>query len=201
MHFCFISLIYRRLRSIVSHHYEEKGIAVKVFQFRVMRIVIVVIALLVVAIQFVHSPRNESNDNTHHILNVLPVPDSVADILKRSCYDCHSNATVYPWYNSIQPIAWWLNDHVEEGKRELNFSEFASYRAFRQLRKLQEIDTQLIHDDMPLPPYLIIHRDASLGAVQKALMHNWVLNCIDSLRRKYPADSLQRPAGPRPERR
>ncbi len=84
--------------------------------------------ILLVLIQFIRPAKNSSsaqsaNDITLH----YSVPDSVLAVLKRSCYDCHSNNTVYPWYDRVQPIAWWLQYHINHGKRALNFSEFAAY--------------------------------------------------------------------------
>ncbi len=68
------------------------------------------------------------------------------NILKRSCYDCHSNNTVYPWYDRIQPVAWWLQYHVNHGKHSLNFSEFGSYSVARQAKKLKNIGKQIKED-------------------------------------------------------
>ena len=62
----------------------------------------------------------------------FPVPVNVMQILRRSCYDCHSDSTVYPWYAEIQPVGWWLNSHIEDGKRGINFNRFGSYRLMRQ---------------------------------------------------------------------
>jgi len=73
----------------------------------------------------------------------------VQQILKVSCYDCHSNTTLYPWYDKIQPVAWFLNDHVMEGKRELNFSTFSTYPAWRQYKKFKEIDNEVKEDKCP----------------------------------------------------
>ena len=75
-----------------------------------------------IALQFI---RTEKNTNitlaatANDITKVMPVPDEIKTILKTSCYDCHSNNTVYPWYAAIQPVTWWLNDHIEEGKNHL----------------------------------------------------------------------------------
>lgn len=150
------------------------------------------VALLL--LQFYPKPvRNISqgtgkNDITlaHH------VPDSAAKILKTSCYDCHSNNTSYPWYANIQPVAWWLGDHVKEGKSELNFSEFGTYNIARKYRKLEEIGDQVKEGEMPLSSYTIIHRDAKLSADQKNLLSAWVVSLRDSFKIAYPPDSLIR---------
>jgi hypothetical protein len=117
-------------------------------------------------------------------------------ILKTSCYDCHSNNTYYPWYNNIQPVAWWLKNHVDEGKRELNFSEFAAYRIGRQYRKLDEVNKQIKEGEMPLESYTLIHGNAKLNEQQKLMVANWVSAIRDSIKAQYPEDSLKRPQKP-----
>lgn len=149
--------------------------------------------LIFLVIQFFHTERNQSNDFTTDISKTFPVSDSIRQILKTSCDDCHSNASVYPWYANIQPVAWWLQNHIDEGKDELNFSEFGSYRIFRQYKKLEEIEKQLKEDEMPLPSYLIIHRNSKLSASQKQQLLNWAQSLRDLLKNQYPADSLVNP--------
>jgi hypothetical protein len=130
------------------------------------------IALLL--IQFIRPVKNQSpllspNDITLHVR----VPDSVLHLLKRSCYDCHSNNTVYPWYDRIQPVAWWLQYHVDHGKHSLNFSEFGSYSAEQQGKKFRNIGKEIKDDDMPLDSYLWIHKDAVLSPQEKDLLIRW----------------------------
>lgn len=149
--------------------------------------------LAFIVIQFIRPAKNKSEGiSNNDITKVYPVPENVQAILKTSCYDCHSNNTVYPWYSQIQPVAWWLNNHIEEGKRELNFSEFASYRIGRQYRKLDEVNKQVKEDEMPLDSYLWIHKNAKLDEQQKLTLANWVTSVRDSIKAHYPADSLVR---------
>lgn len=131
------------------------------------------LAILVI-IQFLRPARNQStqlsaNDITRH----YTVPDTISAILKRACNDCHSNYTTYPWYTNIQPVGWWLQHHVNEGKAELNFSEFASYAPKRQAHKLEECADQVKDDEMPLNSYLWVHANARLSAHDKELLMNW----------------------------
>ena len=96
---------------------------------------LLLLLLVFIGIQFFRPAKNKSEGiSANDITAKYAVPDDVKAILKTSCYDCHSNNTNYPWYSNIQPVAWWLKDHIDEGKRELNFSEFASYRIGRQYR-------------------------------------------------------------------
>ena len=152
-----------------------------------------------VIIQFFHPAKNVSanaTDFANDISKVYHVPDDVQLILQTSCYDCHSNNTKYPWYSKIQPVAWWLNDHIEEGKREINFSEFATYRIGRKYKKLEEIIEQVKEDEMPLSSYTMIHRNAILNKDQKANLTLWATAIRDSIKSQYPADSLKRPQRP-----
>ena len=152
-----------------------------------------ILLLIFIVIQFIRPVKNKSEgiSNTD-ISKIYPVPADVQTILKTSCYDCHSNNTVYPWYANIQPVAWWLDSHIQDGKRQLNFSEFATYRIGRQYRKLDEINKEVKEDGMPLDNYLWIHRYAKLNEQQKLTLANWVVAVRDTIKENYPADSLVR---------
>jgi hypothetical protein len=103
------------------------------------RLGLVLLAILVI-IQFFHPAKNQSTEvlpTDIAKVYVAPAPD-VDVILKKACNDCHSNNTVYPWYNNVQPVAWWLNNHIENGKRHLNFSDFGSMRIARQNKRFTD---------------------------------------------------------------
>ncbi|HSK11989.1 MAG TPA: heme-binding domain-containing protein [Phnomibacter sp.] len=142
------------------------------------------IVLVFAVFQFFQPGKNNQNmDMTNDISTVVTVPADVHAILKTSCYDCHSNFTNYPWYASIQPIGWWLKDHIDEGKSKLNFQEFAlveprpnspyNTKELRQDHKLEELVEQVEKGEMPLNSYTIIHRDAILSASQAKLIMDW----------------------------
>ena len=140
---------------------------------RMKRAVLIILVLLVV-IQFIRPSRNQTpglsaNDITRH----YTVPDTVVAILKRACNDCHSNYTRYPWYTNIQPVGWWLQNHINEGKGDLNFSEFGAYTAKRQAHKMQQTAKEIKDGDMPLDSYLWIHKDAILSDGEKQVLINW----------------------------
>ena len=74
-----------------------------------------ILLLVFIIIQFIRPAKNKSEGiSNNDISKIYPVPENVQAILKTSCYDCHSNNTVYPWYASIQPVSWWLDDHIQE---------------------------------------------------------------------------------------
>ncbi|SDL54090.1 Haem-binding domain-containing protein [Catalinimonas alkaloidigena] len=138
------------------------------------RIVLLSLVALLVLIQFIRPEANAGEENTpRDITHAVEVPDNVMVALKTSCYDCHSNHTVYPWYAQINPVSWWLNHHIEEGKEELNFSEFASYAPKRMDHKLEEIVEEVEEGHMPLPAYTWLHTDANMTDEKIALIKSW----------------------------
>jgi hypothetical protein len=159
---------------------------------KVLKGVLIVVAAAFVILQFFRPPRNVADQpSTGDISTVFPLPAGLQEVLAGSCYDCHSNSTRYPWYAEIQPVGWWLNGHIRDGKRQLNFSEFATYRLRRQYHKLEEIADEVGSGAMPLPSYLIAHSDARLTEEQKALFASFVRDARASMESRYPADSLK----------
>ena len=151
------------------------------------------IALLVVLvlIQFFQPQKNtETNITEQHVYNVYSTPNEVKVILDKACNDCHSNNTNYPWYASIQPAAWWLNDHVQDGKKHLNFSIYKSYNLRRQYHKMEEVIDEVKEGEMPLNSYTWIHRNAKLSTEEKTRLTNWAQSIMDTMKAKYPIDSL-----------
>ena len=140
--------------------------------------------------QFIRPAKNIYSDQTHAIESKHAVPLDVQALLKNSCYDCHSNNTRYPWYAEVQPVGWLLDNHIQGGKRKLNFSEFTSYRVRRQDHELEEIGDMVSEGLMPLPSYLILHRDAKLSEEQKEKLIAWADATRESMKTMYPPDSL-----------
>lgn len=130
------------------------------------------IALMV--IQFIRPTRNISAQPSENDITLkYSVPENVQIVLKESCYDCHSNTTRYPWYTNIQPVGWWIQSHVNEGKQHLNFSEFGAYPEKKAKHKFEEIEESMNTGWMPLESYLIIHSDAKLTKEQSDAMRTW----------------------------
>lgn len=98
------------------------------------------------------------------------VPANVAAILKVSCYDCHSNNTRYPWYSELQPGAYFMAQHIKEGKEELNLDEFNDYSKRRKKAKIKSIISQIEKEEMPLKSYLLLHPDAGLTPNKKKVL-------------------------------
>lgn len=153
-------------------------------------------------IQLFQPAKNNSDDQSYHISKKYEVPAEVATIMKGACDDCHSNKTEYPWYAHVQPAAWWLAGHVDEGKRKLNFSKFTSLKVAVQNHKFEEIVEMVEEKEMPLSSYtwMGLHSEANLSDAQRQTLVNWAKAQMDTLKAHYPADSLvlRRGGGPPP---
>jgi hypothetical protein len=158
---------------------------------KILKRTLSVLVLLFIIIQFFRPARNTSEViPANEITAAVAVPDDILGILKNSCYDCHSNNTRYPWYVNIQPAGWFMSSHIREGKRGLNFSEFATYSPRRQYRRLNDIIENVNDEEMPLPSYLLIHTDAKLSQGQKEKIVAWANASLELMKTKFPVDSL-----------
>lgn len=160
---------------------------------RFLKYFLAIVMILFIAIQIYPRPgKNIGGFSSNDITRVHHVPADVKGILHTSCYDCHSNNTHYPWYNYLQPVALWLGSHVKDAKKELNFSEYATYSIQKKFRKMKEIHEQVKEGQMPLSSYTIIHRYAKLSNEKKKIIEDWALAIRDSISSNYPPDSLVR---------
>jgi hypothetical protein len=160
---------------------------------KIFRRILIILLVVLILIQFIRPARNISTrQSPNDISTIYTVPSNVSSILKKACNDCHSNNTRYPWYSYIQPVALWLDDHINEGKRGLNFNEFASYPLRRQYHKLEEVVDVIKKDEMPLYSYTIIHQEAKLSEEEKLSLTTWANALRGTMESKYPKDSLVR---------
>jgi hypothetical protein len=135
----------------------------------VKRIVIVLVVLLVAA----QAVRPDLTNPPVDPAKALRAPAHVQQILDRSCIDCHSNRTRYPWYSQVSPLSWWLKDHIDEGRHELNISEFATYSPKKAEHKLEEVCEMVEKGEMPLKSYLPLHPSAKLSDADKQTLCAW----------------------------
>lgn len=155
--------------------------------------ILLFLLLAFAVIQFIRPPRNKSTAaQPAYIGNVFPVPQDVKVILEKACNDCHSNNTTYPWYSYIQPVDWWLNNHIREGKDELNFDEYTNRSLRYQYHKMEEVEELVTNDEMPLKSYTWIHRNAKLSQSEKKSLTDWSLSVRKALESSHPIDSLIR---------
>ncbi len=155
----------------------------------------ILLGLLVglVVIQFIRPVKNEAAEmSANDIEKHYEVPDNVKATLKKACRDCHSNNTEYPWYSQIQPAAWWMDGHVQDGKKHFNLSEFASYPPKKADHKLEElIESQQDHW-MPLESYTWIHKDAILSQSEKQALIDWASGVRTEIQTAHAIDFLDK---------
>ncbi len=108
-------------------------------------------------------PMDSSKDFT----SVTAANSDIANLLKTACYDCHSNQPTYPWYTNIAPVSWWVKNHIKEGSRHLNFSEWGTYSEKRKNHKLEECIEMVEEGEMPMSSYTIMHKEAKLTNGQR----------------------------------
>lgn len=126
--------------------------------------------VLLVAIQFVPVDRSNPPVETE-----VPAPAKVRPVLRRACYDCHSNETVWPWYSRTAPLSWLVARDVREGRKKLNFSTWNRLDAGRRARKLKETWKEVSEGEMPPGFYVAIHREAALSPEDRTALRDWTL--------------------------
>ncbi len=147
-----------------------------------MKNILMWVILPLIAIQFIKiDVPDRLNGNPQ---NEIKAPKEVLDILKRSCFDCHSNSVTYPWYDKIAPASWYVKLHVKKGREILNFSEWNSYSKKRKLKILDRLPKAIVIR-MPLPTYLWLHKEAKLSNSNKKILREWVEKLQDSLKHSF----------------
>ena len=148
-------------------------------QMKIIKKTAVGFLLILSGLQFIRPQKNESvSTAVNDIKTKFAMTPQIQNILKTSCYDCHSNNTIYPWYTNIQPVGLWMQNHVNEGKDELNFAEFATYSDKRADHKMDEVIEVLQKNEMPLSSYTLIHGGAKLSDEQKLVLINWAKGIV-----------------------
>jgi len=136
-----------------------------------MRKIILVIISVAILIQFVPVPRENPLSVPE---NEISVDAQTKSILERSCYNCHSNKTEWPAYSYVAPVSWFIVNHVSEGRKELNFSEWHNYSEKRKNKKIEEITEEINEDKMPLSSYLLLHSEAELSQEEKQIIKDGI---------------------------
>ena len=150
--------------------------------------ILIGLAVILIVIQFfgpdTSVPESEASKD---FITITEPPQQVATILKSACYDCHSYQTKYPWYASISPVSWWLQDHIDHGRDEFNLSLWADYSTNRADHKLEEAIELLEAEEMPLPSYTWIHSGARLSDQERSVLSAW----FSSLRESLPQETQE----------
>jgi len=132
------------------------------------KLILLLVVLLVIA-QLVPFPPAENPP----VGEEVPAPPEVRTILRTSCYDCHSNETVWPWYSNVIPTKWLVRNHVREGRGHLNFSTWEVYPPERAARRLEEVVEMVEEGEMPLGSYVRMHPGAELTSEEAARLMDW----------------------------
>ncbi|WP_200975572.1 heme-binding domain-containing protein [Echinicola sp. 20G] len=166
----------------------------------VKKILLALLAIFII-IQFFRPEKNDTNAQPAPLSDTYAISSEVEGILQKACDDCHSNSTVYPWYSNFQPVAWWLDGHIKNGKRHLNFDDFTNSPIARQNHKFEEIVEVIEEGEMPLESYtsMGMHSEANLTETEKSALMNWAKEQMAMLKANYPADSLVMKRRPRPQ--
>lgn len=157
------------------------------------KILLGLLAVLVI-IQFIHPKKNKAEGpQPNYIGSVYPVPADVKQVLDKACLDCHSNNTRYPWYANLQPVHWWLEKHVADGRKHINYDEYTHKPLRYQYHKMEETIEMVKEGEMPLNSYTWTHKEAKLTDAEKALLTGWAQSVMTAMEARYPIDSLKRP--------
>jgi len=141
---------------------------------RILKIVGIGLIVLFVILQFFRPDLNhEAVDPELDLLAVVEPPEHITSMLRNACYDCHSNQTVYPWYQKISPVSWYLNSHIEKGKADLNFSDYGGLDKADRIGLLVETCEVLEAGTMPIQSYLLLHKEARLTQENRSALCNW----------------------------
>lgn len=137
--------------------------------------IIIGLIVVVVLIQFIRIDKtNPPAEPQQDFIVITQPPAEIVFLLKESCYDCHSNETNYPWYFNVAPISWWAKDHVNDGRKHLNYSTWGTYKKERKEHKLDEMYSEVEEGEMPLTSYTLMHGAAKLTPGQKTALLDWL---------------------------
>jgi hypothetical protein len=154
---------------------------VRVPVVKILKWTAIVLAIIFAGLQFIRPARtNPPVDEARTIQAHIHITPEIATILDRSCNDCHSNQTRWPWYSNIAPVSWFVINHVNVGRREMNLSDWAQYSQDDQQGFLKKICREVKGGAMPLTSYLRLHREAKLSSEDVKMLCDW--SSAESLR-------------------
>lgn len=137
------------------------------------KILLIVLAIVII-IQFIPADLPVVIlDNPNDLIANNDIPENIEAILRTSCYDCHSNETVYPWYSYVSPVSLLVSRDTRIGRDELNFSEWEKLDKIEKAEMLDEIAEEIEEGEMPMKIYPITHPDAKLSDSDREEMVLW----------------------------
>ena len=163
----------------------KKQLAMKILKWTAIALVVIFAAL-----QFIRPARtNPPVDEARTIQAHASLTPEVAAILNRSCNDCHSNQTRWPWYSNVAPVSWFVVNHVNDGRRDMNFSDWAQYSRSEQEGMLKQICREAKSGMMPLGSYLRLHADAKLSSADVKTLCDWAAAESQQLSQSFDANT------------
>lgn len=133
-----------------------------------------ILAITIIIQLFRIDKNNPEVIQQNDFITITNPPEKISGMIKSTCYDCHSNETNYPWYSNIAPFSWWLKHHIDEGREELNFSEWGTFKEKRKDHKLEECAEMIEEGEMPLNEYTWTHSSAILAPEEKTQLISWI---------------------------
>ena len=141
---------------------------------KILKKIVLLLLIILLISQFFGPEKNEGSlESVTTFISETGPPEDVHKILKESCFDCHSNVTRYPWYNNITPVNYWLEEHVKDGKKHLNFSKWSEYSLKKKEHKMDELHEEVTKKKMPLDSYTWTHSEANLTQEQIDAVVTW----------------------------
>lgn len=138
----------------------------------------IAVLVLVAALLLAQAIRIEKS-NPPGISDISADP-AIESLLRRACYNCHSNETIWPWYSNVAPASWLVASDVNEGRRQLNFSDWGAYNQSVRAEKLKAIADEMQEGDMPPWYYSLMHREARLKSAEREQIRAWTAAAIES---------------------
>jgi acyl-CoA reductase-like NAD-dependent aldehyde dehydrogenase len=124
---------------------------------------------------------NPPVDAAQSVQATATVPAAVDAVFRRSCYDCHSSETRWPWYSGVAPVAWAVAGDVHEARAQFSFSEWGTYPVRKRVAILEKMCDEVREGKMPLKQYLWLHRDATLSEADWKAVCDWSAEEADRL--------------------
>jgi hypothetical protein len=141
------------------------------------------VGLLLLAVLLLGAQAIRPERTNPPVENDIPTAPEVKVLLRRACYDCHSNETVWPWYAGVAPASWLVAHDVREGREDLNFSTWNKYGAAKKRKKLRETADEVGEGRMPPWYYALMHPEARLASVEREALRAWTADEIGRLGR------------------
>jgi hypothetical protein len=141
---------------------------------KIVKKILISVSIVLVLAQFFGPKKNDGDMATvAAFLEETNPPEDVKKILETTCFDCHSSKTTYPWYNAITPVNYYLEEHIKDGQKHLNFSKWNAYSLKKKAHKMDELYEEVEEGEMPLNSYTWLHADANLTTKQIAAVVSW----------------------------